>query len=174
MLTEFVEIFTNMSQLAAIFFIAGLFLMVLEIIIPTFSVLNFTGVICVIGGIITRSIQGVTFFQVAMMVLLALLVCGGLIAVYINMLDKKKNALVQSDVTISEEYKNPKLEYGHLLYQTGYITAACKPYGKANIEGQVFEVISNDGKYIVRGQDVRVVDVDFDHIFVEVIKEESK
>ena len=107
-----------MSQLAAIFFIAGLFLMVLEIIIPTFSVLNFTGVICIIGGIITRSIQGVTFFQVAMMVLLALLVCGGLIAVYINMLDKKKNALVQSDVAISEEYKNPKLEYGHLLYQT--------------------------------------------------------
>lgn len=170
MLNELIGIFTQMSTLAIIFLVAGFALMLLEIFFPALGVFMFAGFASIIGGIITRSIQGVTFFQIVAMVVIFGLLALLLFYCYIRVLESgesRKTALVQHGVV--KKYSDPYEEFGYLLGLVGTIVSECKPYGKAKIDGRRYEVVSDDGTYIPKNIDVEVVDVDYDHIFVKSI-----
>lgn len=171
MLNEFVQIFTQMSSLAIIFLVAGFALMLLEIIFPALGMFMLTGVVCIIGGIVTRSIQGATFFQIVAMVVVFGVVALLLFYCCIKSLgsgESRKTALVQNGVVT--KYSDPYEEFGHLLGLVGTIVAECKPYGKAKVDGNRYEVVSDDGTFIPKNADVEIVDVDYDHIFVKTIR----
>ncbi len=171
MLEEILEIFTGMSTLVIIFFVAGFSLMLLEVIIPALGMFMFTGGVSVVGGIITRIIQGASFFQSVALIVMCIAVSFIFLFIYIRRLDagKEKSALVQNGVVVTN-YSNPLEEFGHLIGFIGSTTSECRPFGKAKIEGEKYEVVSNDGTFIPKGSDVEVVDVDYDHIFVRVLK----
>lgn len=171
MFNEFVEIFTQMSGLAIIFLVAGFSLMLLEIIFPALGMFMLTGVASIIGGVITRSVQGATFFQIVAMIVFFGVVALILFFFYIKSLESgisRKTALVQTGV--ATKYADPYEEFGYLLGLVGTVVSECKPYGKAKIDGKKYEVVSDDGTFIGKNIDVEVVDVDYDHIFVKTIK----
>lgn len=172
MVEEFVAIFTQMTDLALIFFVAGSVLLLLELIFPVMGVFILTGIASYIGGVVTRAVQGASFYQIVLMLVLCGLVSVFVCWIYVKILDKgaNKTALVQNNVAVSGVYENPHKEFGFLIGKTGVITAECRPFGRAEIENSHYEVVSDDGKFIIRGTDVVVTDVDFDHIFVKKIK----
>ena len=171
MLNEFLEIFTQMSTLAIILFVAGFSLMLLEIFISAFGVFMFVGFVSITGGIVVRAILGATFFQVIAMTIVFGIVALLLFYCYIRVLEGReasRNGYVNQNTSVSS---NPYEEYGHLLGLVGTVISECKPYGRAKIDRNRYEVVSDDGTYISKNTDVEVVDVDFDHIFVKTIKD---
>ncbi len=60
---------------------------------------------------------------------------------------------------IDEEYTAPPVDWARFLGSTGHATTDLRPAGKARLEGEVVDVVS-EGPYIERGDPVRVVQVE--------------
>ena len=80
-----------------------------------------------------------------------------------------KNPFIQTDTSIPEDYSDPLVVYGHLLDKEGQLITQCKPIGKAEIDGEIYEVMAFDNGFITRGAKVVVVDVEGENIYVERI-----
>lgn len=167
MLNEFTQIFTEMSILTVILLVAGFSLMLLEIVFSAFGMFMLVGVVGIIGGVVTRAIQGATIFQIIAMVVIFGVVALILFYTYLKIVENKSAGYV--DNAVSTKYENPYEEFGYLLGLIGVSTTECKPYGKAKIDGKRYEVVSDDGSLIPKDVEVEVVDVDYDHIFVRTI-----
>ena len=70
MATEFVQIFTEMGWLSAIFLCVGITLSFIEIFIPGVGFCGIGGAVCTVLGIIFRSINGISLYQLFVLLLL--------------------------------------------------------------------------------------------------------
>ena len=70
MATEFVQIFTEMGWLSAIFLCVGITLSFIEIFIPGLGFCGISGAVCTVLGIIFRSINGISLYQLFVLLLL--------------------------------------------------------------------------------------------------------
>ena len=171
MLNEFAQIFTQMSTMVIILLIAGFSLMILEIFISGLGTFVFTGSLAVICGTVFRIIDGVTVFQGIALSLICIVLSFILISISINRTRNnrdKRSEYDESDNTTV--YSDPFEENGHLIGFYGVSISECRPYGKAKIDGKRYTVISDDGNVIPKGSDIEVVDVDYDRMFVAIVR----
>ena len=69
---EFVEIFTQMSWIAALLLIVGAVFMIIEVFVPGFGFFGIVGSLSLIAGIVVRICQGLDVTQSIALILICL------------------------------------------------------------------------------------------------------
>lgn len=165
-------------ELAAIF-VLGLVLIAVEIfIIPGFGLPGITGLLMVIGALVFSMVDGIEWqkFQwggtgttglldamSGPASHLALGIFGSLILLYVLMkyvpkLKFVENTMLPGSLTRGTGSGEDE-HFGERVGMTGTATSNLRPSGKAEIDGQVLEVIA-EGSFIDKGEPVRVVSED--------------
>ena len=173
---DFVGIFTGMGVATIVLLAVGIALLFVEFFLPGFGVFGFSGIICVLLGIIFRGVlDGGSFFQVAILTLLLLAflaICWVILFWSMRRGVLSRSPLVQNKTAIPKDYDAMDAERAGLRGKRGTIVADCKPMGKAEIGGKTYNVCANSG-YLVKGTIVEVVSVTIELITVEKVKADT-
>lgn len=165
---EFVEIFTQMSWIAALLLIVGAVFMLIEVFIPGFGFFGITGILSLIAGIVVRICQGLNLTQSIALVLISLVF---FVIVSMIMIGSAKYGLLgrtglfERKSSISEDYNLVSKQYRKLVGKSGKAITKIDLAGKAKINGKIYDVMSINS-YIEVGQHVKVVEIKDNTIMV--------
>ena len=165
---EFVEIFTNMSWIAAILLIVGAIFIIVEIVVPGFGFFGITGIISVIAGVVVRICQGLNWVQ---SIVLILLVLGCFLIGTIIMIISAKfgilglTGLFENRTTIDKNYNKAEKQIRKLVGRSGKTITRLNLAGKAKIRGKIYDVVSINS-FIDIGKNIKVVEIRDNNIMV--------
>ena len=155
---EIVTLFVAMEPIPAILLTVGIIFCIIEMFIPGVGFFGISGSIAILAGIVLRFIRGFNLTQLFILVLILCVVftLAGLIVVRSS---KKgllsRSPLINNKTAIPVQFENPELD--SMVGKQGKVTIECKPLGKAEIEGNEYEVLSN-GEYLIVGVSVEVLE----------------
>ena len=159
----------NITWLAALCFVGGLILVIVEMHIPGFGAPGITGGILLIIGIL---LTAKSFLDAFIMILVALVVLGlALLAVLQSATKGKlnKNLVLSHSLDKASGYIGTEdLEY--FLGKEGRTITTLRPAGISDFDGVRLDVVS-DGEFIQKDIPVRIVSVQGRRIVVKKIKE---
>lgn len=165
---EFVEIFTQMSWIAALLLIVGSVFLLVEVFIPGFGFFGITGILSLIAGVVVRICQGLNLTQSIALILIGLLFFVVASMIMIGSASHGllgKTGLFERRSTISEDYNQVGKQYRKLVGKSGKAITKIGLAGKAKINGKIYDVMSINS-YIEVGQHVKVVEIKDNTIMV--------
>ncbi len=171
---EFVEFFTQMHWAVIMLVCVGLVLLIIEAILPGFGVCGITGILSGIAAVVCEAIFTKSLFDVFFLIFLVLVVFTLFFVVVSLMLSKgplKKTPLVETGTAIPEHYGKLK-NLDELVGKQGEVVSACKPVGKAVIDGKTYTVHSTQGTINV-GEKIKVVGIKNTTINIECLRREK-
>ncbi len=131
--------------------LAGVLLLVMEILISGFGLFGFSGSIALILSLT------LTIVKYGFTALFALLVISLLFAFFlIHFLKSKKEKLILQDVLKAKDFDETLLQ--DLEGKQGITLTTLQPYGVIEVEGKKIDVTSNEG-YIDKNKTVQVIQV---------------
>lgn len=165
---EFVEIFTNMSWIAAVLLIVGAIFIVVEVIVPGFGFFGVTGIISVVAGVVVRICQGLNWVQSLVLILLVL---GCFLIGTIIMIISARfgilgtTGLFENGSTIDKNYNKAEKQIRKLVGKSGKTITTLNLAGKAKINGKIYDVVSINS-FIEAGKNIKVVEIKDNSIMV--------
>lgn len=169
-------VFSEIGWVPAICLILGTILIIVEIFQPGFGFFGISGGILVVIGIIWRIYNSGGGNPVIQFFVLLALVLGTLaIATVIMMIALKKGwlartGLVNKDTAVSTGQTKGTEDFGDIVGKTGVTLCALRPSGRVEIEGKVYDVVSN-AVFIAKGCTVVVDSVEGGKITVKLVEE---
>lgn len=170
---EFINIFAEMGWASAVLLVLGLLLFIAECFTSGFGVAGITGIICLVLGVVARIIEGATLVQTLLLLILIVVIVCVLFMLFIRSAQKgllSKTAIIENGTAISSGYG--EVANKELLNKVGLTKSICRPTGKVEIDGNIYDAITNGG-YIESGKCVQVAKVEIDYLYIKEI-EESK
>ena len=164
---EFINLFAEMGWVSGILLVAGALLVIAECLTPGFGVAGIVGILCLVLGVIARAVEGATLTQT---LLLLILVLVAICVLFIVFAKSAKNGLLSKTPIIEGGTAIPK-NYGenvnaNLLNKIGLTKTICRPAGKVEIGGKIYEAMT-DGLFIEANKNVRVVKVEIDYLYIK-------
>lgn len=165
---EFVEIFTQMSWIAALLLIAGAVFLIVELFVPGFGFFGITGILSLIAGVVVRICQGLNVTQSIALVLMCL---GFFVVASMIMIGSAthgllgKTGLFERRSSLSEDYNVVSKQYRKLVGKSGKAITKIDLAGKAKINGKIYDVQSINS-FIEVGQHIKVVEIKDNTIMV--------
>ncbi|MEG1519733.1 MAG: NfeD family protein [Clostridia bacterium] len=156
-----------------ILYIIGAILMIVELFMPGFGIFGISGAISFIVGIVLRILSGGGFLEIIIVLAVAiiLLILGMSLAV-----KSAKNGRLSKSALILNQDSMPKgqtagtNDYTFLIGKEGETMTFLRPVGKANFDGQTYEVISANSDIIEKEEKIKVVSVEGQKIIVKHVK----
>jgi len=164
---EFIQIFSEMGLISGVLLTLGILFCTIEIFVPGVGFFGITGAISTVAGIIYRAIEGVTFFQFVLLILLIAsifvfaLLC---LIILIKMGVVSDRGLFSTSTALPRDYGNSK-EYKKLIGKIGKTVTEMKLAGRVKIRGKIYDAISEQN-YINKGKFVKVVRLENSYIVV--------
>lgn len=165
---SFVKLFTEMNAWTIVLFVLGIIFCAIEACVPGFGFFGITGTIMIVAGIIVRMIFGGDLYMLLYMILIALVLFGILFFVASLLIRKGKlgkTAIFNVGTAVPEDKTEGTRDYSGLLGKSGVVTTLLRPTGKAEIEGEIVDVVARDG-YIDAGTNVTVIGVEGQRVIV--------
>lgn len=165
---EFLEIFTQMHWVAAMFLIIGVVLIIVEVFVPGFGFWGISGAVSLVVGVIVRICMGLNLVQSLTLILLVAgfsIVVVGLIVYSARYGILGKTGLFERGTTISEDYNKTPKELKKLVGRSGKAITNLDMAGKAKIRGKIYDVVSLTS-YIEKGSNIKVVGIKDNTILV--------
>ena len=165
---EFIEIFTEMQWVPALFLIVGAVLMIVEMFVPGFGFFGITGILSLLAGIIVRICQGLNLTQSLSLILIVL---GFFVFVVAFMIYGAqygilgKTGLFERRSTLSDDYNKADRQIRKLVGKSGKAISNLDLAGQAKIRGKIYDVVSISS-YIEKGANVKVVEIKDNTIMV--------
>ena len=165
---EFIEIFTQMQWVAALFLILGAVMMIVEIFVPGFGFFGIGGTISLVVGIIVRICQGLNLTQSLSLILIVL---GFFVFMFGFMIYGAqygilgKTGLFERRSTLSTGYNKADKQIRKLVGKSGKAISNLDMAGQAKIRGRIYDVVSISS-YIEKGSNVKVVEIKDNSIMV--------
>ena len=165
---EFIEIFTEMQWVPALFLIVGAVLMIVEMFVPGFGFFGITGILSLLAGIIVRICQGLNLTQSLSLILIVL---GFFVFVVAFMIYGAqygilgKTGLFERRSTLSDDYNKADRQIRKLVGKSGKAISNLDLAGQAKIKGKIYDVVSISS-YIEKGANVKVVEIKDNTIMV--------
>lgn len=161
-------------------FIVGIGLIALELfVIPGFGIAGISGIVLVITGLTLSLLGNVNFnfefvdanaIGIALITVTAGLFLGFVVVIYISTRIGSKGLLrkVALNATLDNEsgYVAVSLDERNLIGKTGRAKTVLRPSGKVEVEGRVYDAVSEHG-FIEKGTVVHVVRYETGQIYVE-------
>ena len=167
MAKEFVQIFSEMGWVSGTLLTIGIIFCFIEIFLPGIGFFGISGAISTIAGIIYRSIEGISFYQLILLVLLVAslfvfaLLC---LIVLIKIGAVSDKGLFSTSTALPRDYGNSK-EYRKLIGKSGKTVTSMKLAGRVKVRGKIYDAISETG-YIEKNKHVKVVRLENSYIVV--------
>lgn len=171
---EFNDIFAEMGWVSSILLILGALLFMVECLTPGFGVAGISGIICLICGVIARAVEGASLTQVLLLLILILLSACVLFLFFVHSAKNgfiSRTAIIESGKVLPDGYGEIKNK--DLLNKQGITKTICKPGGKVEIEGKIYEAITN-GNFIDINKKVVVCKVEFDYIYIKELPSQNE
>lgn len=169
----FVKMFTNSANIVAVVcLLIGLVLCCIECFIPGFGVFGITGTIFCVFSLVFTLIIGGEHAWLQFLYLVSLSVAVLAIVIFIAIRSARfgalsKSPLVQNDVALPTDFASNEKNYAFLVGKTGKTKTILKPIGKAEFDGQTYQV-TTEGEYIDKGKEIYVSEVDGSTITVKI------
>ena len=164
--SEFIQIFTEMGLISGLLLTVGIALCFVEIFIPGVGFCGISGAVCTGLGIIFRFINGLSFYQFLVLILLI----AGLFtfAVLLLIILIKSGLMVDVGVfstgtALPRDYKNK--EYKKLVGKTGKTVSELMKAGKVKVRGKIYDAICENG-YIEKNKFIKVVKLEDNRLVV--------
>lgn len=165
---SFVRLFTEMNAWTIVLFVLGIIFCAIEACVPGFGFFGIAGTIMIVAGIIVRMIFGGDLYMLLYMILIALVLFGILFFVASLLIRKGKlgkTAIFSVGTAVPEDKTEGTRDYSGLVGKSGVVTTLLRPTGKAEIEGEIVDVVARDG-YIDAGTNVTVIGVEGQRVIV--------
>lgn len=156
-----------------ILYVLGMIFLLVEIFMPGFGVFGVLGIISFLAGIVLRILSGGGVLEILLVIVVGVV----LLIIAMNCTVKSaqsgrlsKSALILNQNAMPEGKTAGTNDYIFLIGKLGETTTLLRPVGKAIIDGQLFEVISENSDIIERGEKIIVTAVEGQRIIVEMAK----
>ena len=152
------------------FFVIILF--VFEVLIPGIGALGVLGTVFVLGGMYWAN-QAV--MDLVVLILMSLLLAIALLVLLVkrgNHFSHKKGLVLLSSLKKSKGYSTSKV-YDDLVNKTGKTLTVLRPSGKAELDGEIVDVVST-GFVIPEDTRIQVVKVEGSKIVVQVLENNNE
>lgn len=147
-------------------FLAGIFLLILEIFIPDFGLIGITGVVLVgLGYLSNQNDLWGSLLDLGLAIVIAVVTAYILLKKGYTFLPGKSSLILGTALEKNRGYSTAK-DYSLFLGKTGTASTTLRPSGKADIDGQTLDVVS-DGAIIREGSRVQVIHVEGIKIIVK-------
>lgn len=147
-------------------FLAGIFLLILEIFIPDFGLIGITGVVLVgLGYLSNQNDLWGSLLDLGLAIVIAVVTAYILLKKGYTFLPGKSSLILGTALEKNRGYSTAK-DYSLFLGKTGTASTTLRPSGKADIDGQTLDVVS-DGVIIREGSRVQVIHVEGIKIIVK-------
>ena len=147
-------------------FLAGIFLLILEIFIPDFGLIGITGVVLVgLGYLSNQNDLWGSLLDLGLAIVIAVVTAYILLKKGYTFLPGKSSLILGTALEKDRGYSTAK-DYSLFLGKTGTASTTLRPSGKADIDGQTLDVVS-DGAIIREGSRVQVIHVEGIKIIVK-------
>ena len=157
----------NPTQIFIILVLAGLLLILFEVIVPGGIIGVFGGLALLAASIVSFSAFGPSGGMIATVGILVLV--GAVLAIWIAIFPRTRVGRVLTLSKSTKEYKSTPDEHTELIDKEGIALSTLRPAGLAKIDGHRVDVIA-DGEYIDEGATVRVIQVEGARIVVREIQ----
>ena len=151
----------------------GLILLAIEMFVPGFGVFGIAGIVFSAFSFIYMLIVDGSWQKFLYMIGIATIILTIVILVAVRSARFgliSRSPLIQKGTALPEDYGDNDKNYSYLVGKTGKLHTSCKPTGKAEIDGQLYTVITN-GDFIERSTEIYVSNVDGNSI---IVKERGK
>lgn len=147
-------------------FLAGIFLLILEIFIPDFGLIGITGVVLLgLGYLSNQNDLWGSLLDLGLAIVIAVVTAYILLKKGYTFLPGKSSLILGTALEKNRGYSTAK-DYSLFLGKTGTASTTLRPSGKADIDGQMLDVVS-DGAIIREGSCVQVIHVEGIKIIVK-------
>ncbi|QII82747.1 NfeD family protein [Jeotgalibaca arthritidis] len=147
-------------------FLAGIFLLILEIFIPDFGLIGITGGVLVgLGYLSNQNDLWGSLLDLGLAIVIAVVTAYILLKKGYTFLPGKSSLILGTALEKNRGYSTAK-DYSLFLGKTGTASTTLRPSGKADIDGQTLDVVS-DGAIIREGSRVQVIHVEGIKIIVK-------
>lgn len=153
---EVAILFQGMSWLAWLLIVLGLALVITELFRPCFGIFGTVGGLLIVLAVLLRISKGdgniyAQIFTIAFIVSIVIIVA------FIVLIMTAKRGWVLRSPLLEKSKEQEKEDHEDLQDQYGVALTDIKPIGKANVGGQVVDVIS-EGFYVDKGELIIVTD----------------
>lgn len=156
----FLDFLQGFTPITVILLLAGIGLMILEMITPGFGLAGISSICCLVLSIVLRA--RVSFSAAVWMTALVLLILGVLLIVFFRSITKgsiSRSPIVLNDSIQGNASYISSSDLGYYLGKAGCTLSALRPTGTAEVEGVRLNVTSS-GDFIPTGTPIRVVKVE--------------
>jgi len=162
---EFLALFTNISIISIILFVAGIGLIIVEMFEPGFGFFGVLGVILLIIDVFFTAqtvMQGIILTAIFFAIIVIIL------SIFLTMASKGRlpKRLILQESTSAEAGFSGTEDMNYLLGKTGTVVTICRPVGNVDFDGVKLDVVSR-GEYIEKGTVVEVIEVEGNRIVVK-------
>ena len=147
-------------------FLAGIFLLILEVFISDYGLIGITGVVLVgLGYLSNQNDLWGSLLDLGLAIVIAVVTAYILLKKGYTFLPGKSSLILGTALEKNRGYSTAK-DYSLFLGKTGTASTTLRPSGKADIDGQTLDVVS-DGAIIREGSRVQVIHVEGIKIIVK-------
>ena len=164
--SSYVKGLVSLYQIAI--FIVGVIFIIIEILTPTVGLLAGIGVVAVFYSLILA--MGGDINAIYMMVI-SLVIAIIIFAIIIKKLPSSKlwKKIILTNTSSTEQGYVSSVDYSQYLNKEGIVLTELRPSGSVEIDGAPVDVVS-EGKFISKGEKVRVVKIEGMRIIVRKIE----
>lgn len=158
---EFVEIFSQMSWIAAALMFGGLVFIVVEVLLPGFGFFGIAGSASIIAGVIVRIVQGLTLVQSVVLILMILvffIVCLIFMVFSAQHGILGRTGLFENATTFESRNGRELKELKKLIGKSGRAQGVMNLGGKVKINNITYDAVSVKS-YIENNQHIKVIGV---------------
>ena len=159
------EVMQQINLLFIPFLVAGVILLVIEMITPGFGAAGFSGLLCLVAGIVVGAKNLATALILTIFVLLILAILVVVFLVLISCGKIPAPLILKKSESKTDGFVSGA-DYSAILGKVAKTQTPLRPSGKAEIENQVYDVVSL-GEFIDKGKEVEVVAVNSNRIVVK-------
>lgn len=164
-----ISLFSNMDFVTATLLVVGLICVIGEIYQPGTIALGVVGSICLVAGVISRSLSASdnesVFFIIFMLVAI---VCSIVLISFMIMIRFARKEWVDHEPNIKKETIEDDHRYKKLLGSVGVTLSSLRPSGKAKIFDAEYGVYA-EGFFIGQGERIKVVKIESGNIYVKKV-----
>jgi membrane-bound serine protease (ClpP class) len=170
-LEELIKLATETSTAVIILLVVGVVFCFIEAIVPSFGFWGVTGILSTIAGIVLHAIVSGSALQVLFILLILALIFVLIALIFIRSAKYgllAKLSLVENKTALPANFESEsESNYQHLLGKIGVTVTECRPVGKVDIEGEIYEA-SSKNVFLSSNVEVFVTEISQNSIYIEM------
>ena len=155
------EYFSGWTYLPLMFFLIGMALLIVEIIVPGFGIFGIGGAISLIVAVV---IPAKTFTQALLALMIVLIIIG--IFAFLLFRSFNKGKISKTSLVLDDSVSKNTEGALEMLGRKGIVVNDLRPSGFAEFDGKRINVVTS-GEFINKGEEVEIIAVEGNKVVVQ-------